>query len=272
MRGQEELLVVFHYLQSVGLDRRVCGVDDRNINLAILERLDRQRSAAVFNRGKARVDVVRLLQALRPIRAVLRFRVRAEGERLGDVLEILAGGEVVLLRELLRHGVSVLVRGAGLVENLQALRGGIGKRGVDILAGALRGVLDPVLEQRAGVLGEDVDVAGLDLGHVDLALTNTELAVDRVASILKRLCVGRSHDLVGVVILRADHDGIRVAGTFQVLRAAAARERDRRGGKQSDKRFLHYFFLPVKTAEISKSTSRMSANAMTTSEPPIISP
>ena len=48
--------------------------------------------------------------------------------------------------------------------------------------------------------------AALDLGDVDLALADLELAIDGVAVLLERLGVDLGDDLVRVVVLRTDDD------------------------------------------------------------------
>ena len=114
--------------------------------------------------------------------------------------------DAVLVGERLRHVVRVLVGRGRLVEHPKP----VGQRGlelgVDVVARRGRGVGHVELEEVARVLGEDVDGAALDLGDVDLALADPELAIDGVAVLLERLGVELGDDLVGVVVLRADDD------------------------------------------------------------------
>ena len=118
-----------------------------------------------------------------------------------DVSEVCDRGDTILLGEVLRHDIGVLIRGGGGVEDSQVGGCGVDQGGVDILFASILGVGAPVLQEWAGVLGEEVDRAGFDLREVDLALTDSELAFDGVPGFLERLGVDLRDDLVGVLLL-----------------------------------------------------------------------
>ena len=138
------------------------------------------------------------------------------------------------------HGVGVLVGGLGRAQDRQIP----GQDREQLLAnragvGGLR-ILGVVLEEVAPVLGDDTDVAGLDLGQVDLALSDLVLARDRIARRLQHLGVDLGDDLVGIVLLAA-HDngpGSRVLGVLRgerISAESAGAERAGHSGQAGDR-------------------------------------
>ena len=169
-----------------------------------------------------------------PLGRALAFGVAAHGHRHGHVREVVDRGEAPFVGERLRHGVGVLVGRRRLVERPQSIGDGLLQLRVDVVAEAGLGVGVPVLEQRTGVLGKEVDRAGFELGHIGFALPDAELAVDGDVFGFEGLGVDLGDDLAGVVVLRADDDRVAVrcaAGERVFTGAAGHRERaDECGG------------------------------------------
>ena len=108
------------------------------------------------------------------------------------------------------HHVGILVGGRGLIQGAQPGGERGGQVSVHVLGGPRLRVGLQVLQQVARVLGEYVDRSGRQLGHVDLALADPQLAFDRESGALERLGVDLGQDLVRVVVLRPHHDRGRV--------------------------------------------------------------
>ena len=137
----------------------------------------------------------------------------------------------MLGREICRHHVGILVGCRRLIEGAQAhWQSGLQRR-VNLLGGVGARVLVEVLQQVARVLGEHVDRTGLDLGHVDLALADPQLALHRESGPFEGLGVGLGDDLVRVVVLRADDDRrcIHVRAPLERLDRPAGGEGERSG-------------------------------------------
>ena len=199
----------------------------------------------------------------------------------------------MLRREGRGHHVGILVGRRCLIEGPQPLREEGGQRVVDLVRRTGGRVLIEILQQVARVLGEHVDCAGLDLGHVDLTLTDPHLSVHRVPGVLQGLGVDLGDDLVRVVVLRT-HDERRRAALGAFCAGVAANRLRRTAGGQSQGRgrdgshrdhcafhsdSLSEFFsssakewvrVRSRRAMSASSASVASARATTTIAPPII--
>ena len=127
-------------------------------------------------------------------------------------------------REVGGHVVRILIRGRRLVEHGEAVRQRVLQRGIDVVGCGRCRVRLEELKKVAGVLREQVDRPVLERGHVGVALTDVEVALDREAGALESLGVDLGDDLVRVVRLRTDDDGRRVAG---LRRSCCLRSTDR---------------------------------------------
>ena len=136
----------------------------------------------------------------------------ALGHRSGEVAEL---GEPVLVGRRPGDDEAVLIGRRRRLEGRQALRleplaqlgrgrGGVGR--------GLAGSRVHELEGRRRVLGEDVDLAGLEGREDDLAVAQLELALDGEAVRLEDLGVELAEDLLLVEVRRADGDLLPGAG------------------------------------------------------------
>ena len=75
--------------------------------------------------------------------------------------------------------IGVLVGCGGFVQYAQPLGQGCAQCLVNLSIRTSTRIFIEVLEQVARVLGENIDRTGFQLGHVDLALTNAQLTLDR---------------------------------------------------------------------------------------------
>ena len=105
----------------------------------------------------------------------------------------------MLVGERTCHGVGILVRGLGLVERGQTVRQRLFQRRVHVIGRSRGGLGIEVLQQVAGVFGEQGDRLALDLRHVGLALADGELPIHLVPGVLECLRVDLGDDLVRVV-------------------------------------------------------------------------
>ena len=199
----------------------------------------------------------------------------------------------MLRREGRGHHVGILIGRRCLIEGPQPLWEEGGQCVVDLVRRTGGRVLSEILQQVARVLGEHVDCAGLDLGHVDLTLTDPHLSVHRVPRIFQGLGVNLGDDLVRVVVLRPHDERCRAAlGAFCAgvaadrLRRTAGGQSQCRGreGSHRDHRAFHsdslseFFSSSEKEwvrsrscrAMSARSASVASARATTMIAPPII--
>lgn len=157
VRRQEEALGVFERHQLVGLDARIGAVDVRDLDVAGHQFVDR-RVGGRIERDRYAVD---LFKARRSVGALFELRRAAEDEAV-DAREVGDRREPVLLGERGRYVVGVLIGGGRLVEDRQPVGQGIREGRIDVLRCGRGRVGLEVLQQVAGVLGEQVDRAVLE--------------------------------------------------------------------------------------------------------------
>ena len=121
----------------------------------------------------------------------------------------------MLVDDLLRADDGVLVLGRRRREHLEPLGQPLAERGQLLLdVGRRRLRRGSVMngEQRAGVLGDEVDLAALDGAEVHLAGADAELVADVEAGRLERLAVDLGEQLALGEVGRADGDLAGLAG------------------------------------------------------------
>ena len=180
--------------------------------------------------------VVEPLQARDAVGALLELRRAAEGDRRAQRREVLDRAQVVLRGERPGDDDGVLVLRGALREQLELGRQLGGDLLVDLVRRRGRGLRVEELQQVAGVVGHQVDLAALDGGVVRLAAADAEAALDGDALALQ----GRRVDLGDQPVLgevrRADADrALRRragGGGGERVGAAAAAGEQRAGGQR----------------------------------------
>ncbi|MPM69623.1 hypothetical protein SDC9_116571 [bioreactor metagenome] len=201
--------------EPVVLDRRRGRVDVGQVDLALLERLDGQRAAAVGDRDEAepvRGHPVGRGEPLRTVRALGQLGVAADPECAGGGRQVGQRGDVVLLGELLGDVVGVLVLGGCRGEDREAGRRRGSQRLGDLVRRRRGGLRVEVLQQVSGVLGHEVDRAVLEGTDVDVPGADLHVALDLDALGLEGLGVELGDDLGLGEVGRADPDGAGSGG------------------------------------------------------------
>src|SRR4029077_7919013 len=247
--GQLQLLVVIEQHEVVDRDGRVRREQQADVDLAALERRDRERSARVEGLEILEVDAVRALQSGRAERPGRALRRSAEDQLAPDRREVGQLRELVLVRGGLRDHEAVLVDGRRVVEDRQAL-------GVELLLERGRGrlrvgragrVLVHEREERGQVVGLEVDLAAGEGREDDLPGPEVELPGDRVPVRLQHLGVQLTEDELLAEVRGADRD-VRFRSTAA---AAAAGARDQSSNEEHDGelRCAHEGLLPGRSAQ-----------------------
>ena len=174
---REQALGVVQDDEAIGGDGRVGGEEVDGVNLAVLERLDRQRTAGVKSAEGLEVKVVELLEPWNAGRTGLPLGRSTEGQILSLGGQVTNGLQAELGRGLLRDNDSVLVLGRRLVQDRQ--RGGERRFELVIDPGSIGGLgtLVEVLVEDPGVLRDQIDGTVFPRRDVDLPAANVQLLV-----------------------------------------------------------------------------------------------
>ena len=190
----------------------VGGEDVLHVDLAGVKRRVAQ---ADRDRLEGRVDAVLLLEPQQPLEARRELRRRAQDHLRAELLEVGDRRQVVGLGVGGQHRQRVGVIERRRVQQREPVRGGVGGCLLVGGRGAGRVLGDPGdrRQQRARVLGVEVDLAGDERLPGDLGGADVVLQRDLVALRRERLRVKRAEDVLLGKVLVPDHDrGLAAAG------------------------------------------------------------